>query len=792
MIRLLRNGVLLILTLGLVAVVGLWLALRASLPELDGRIDVAGLDQDVTLERDSAGVVTVSAPDRTALAFGLGFAHAQDRYFQMDLLRRQSAGELAELVGDAALPVDRRNRLHRFRGRARAVVGAMDAATRAVIGAYADGVNAGLDKLGAKPPEYLLLGVTPERWRPEDGILALYSMYLVLNDSRARRDVGRGYSAAAMPAAMFDWMYPTGSEWDAALDGDLPVPAPMPGPDVIDLSEHSLPAVAFKHGDVRADTQGMVGSNNWAVSGRLTVDGRAIVANDMHLGIDAPNIWYRARLLTTGADGIDVSGVTLPGAPFVVAGSNGSIAWAFTNSYGDWTDAVLLRPGESPEHYLTPDGEQAFTVHNEVLSSADGSEETLTIRETIWGPVVPDYNYPDGEIAVSWIAHHARAANVRQLDLERAKNVADALTIASSFGIPPQNFVVGDAEGNIGWTIAGQIPARGGAEKELPDDWSDGSGWQGWIASADYPRIVNPPGDRIWTANSRVVSGRNLELVGDGGYDLGARGRQIRDGLRAKEQFAVKDMLAIHLDDRALFLGRWQQFLLDVLDDDAIASNEARTQFRRLVADWTPRASVESVGYRFVRDFRREVRDRAFDMWTTPVVERFGPDVPLRRSNQFEVPLWQAVNEQPPHLLTKDYASWRDLLLASVDAQIARYAELGSELSDRTWGEHNQSTFAHPLARAVPALGRWLNLPDGALPGDADMPRVQGRRFGASERFAVAPGNEPEGYLHMPGGASGHPLSPYRVAGHEDWVSGNPSSFQPGDARHRLVLTAAP
>lgn len=781
-----RAVVALVLAVVLVAAVA-FLTLRASLPQVDGRAEVRGLSQPVSIERDDYGVPVLRAPDRESLAFATGYAHAQDRFFQMDLLRRRAAGELAELVGPAALPLDRRNRIHRFRSRSAAALRGLAPQQRAVTEAYAAGVNAGLAGLDARPFEYLLLGSEPVAWRAEDTVLVLHSMYLELNDPRVARDLRRGYAALALPEAYFAWLYPEATEWDVPLAGTAPTPAPLPGPDVIDLRAMAAGSAGTRDADAALDAN--IGSNSWAVGGALTADGRAIVANDMHLRIDVPNIWYRARLVQSGSGARDLSGVTLPGTPFVVTGSNGHIAWAFTNSYGDWSDAVVLRPGSAPGTYRSPGGDRAFETHSETIRIANGGSVTIDVRETQWGPVLDDVEYPDGEIAASWIAHHPQAVNVRHLALESLTSAAEALDVANRLGIPPQNFVVGDADGNIGWTIAGRIPRRGAASADRPADWSGGDGWSGWIAAADYPRVLNPEHHRIWTANARVVGGETGALIGNGGYNLGARAAQIRDRLFERDRWSVADMLPIHLDAEARFLFRWRDLLLATLDAEALESAPARAEYRRLVADWVPRASVDSVGYRLLRAFRIEVRARVFDMLTAPVVARFGKDVPRRVSRRFEGPLWQVLNERPAHLLTRDYADWRSLLLAAVDANLAYFAGNHDDgLDRRNWGERNTAAFRHPLSRAVPLLARWLDFPSEPLPGDGHMPRVQRPGFGASERFAVAPGDEAGGYLHMPGGQSAHPLSEYYLKGHDDWASGRPGRFIPGPPASRLRL----
>lgn len=359
-------------------------------------------------------------------------------------------------------------------------------------------------------------------------------------------------------------------------------------------------------------------------------------------------------------------------------------------------------------------------------------------------------------------------------------------------GIPPQNFVTGDAGGNIGWTIAGQIPIRSDYDSTVPADWSEDAGWTGWRAPEEYPRIYNPESGRIWTANARVADAGALEIIGDGGYDLAARSRQIRESLFAADTFEPVDMLGIQYDDRAVFLSRWRELLLETLTDEVVAGDADLREYRRLVEEWLPRAAPESVGYRLVRGFRLEVRSRVFHGLTGPLREEYGDDVNLLISNQFEAPLWELVNERPLHLLSGDYSSWDDLLVTAARANLAYLADrFGATLAERTWGEYNTASIRHPLSRAMPALSEWLDMPREPLNGDNNMPKAQGPGFGASERFSVSPGDEASGIMHMPTGQSGHPLSPYYRDGHEDWVAGRPRPFLPGEAAHTLTLMPA-
>ena len=772
-------------TLLVVAAAGLWLVVRASLPQLDGEVRVDGLAELATIIRDRAGIATIMAGNRRDLAFATGFAHAQDRFFQMDLIRRRAAGELSELVGAATITEDRRTRFHRFRDRAKDVLELASPESRAILESYASGVNAGLDSLGARPFEHFVLGVEPEPWQAEDTVLVVYAMFLQLNDERARKDVRRGYAARALPREVFDWLYPPGTSWDASLMG-APRRESRPPPASV-FSVRDVTSTRPPAGETGKPY--LNGSNNWVVSGALTENGRALMSNDMHLGHDVPNIWYQARLVAGGDRPVSVTGVQLPGTPFISAGSNGNVAWGYTNSYGDWSDAIVVRPGSAPGTYRTPDGDREFDIYREMIYVKDGDPVVLEIHETIWGPVDDSIDYPDGEIAVKWIAHSPVALNLSIIGLETASSVDAALEIAATMGIPPQNFVVGDAGGNIGWTVAGQIPVRNGFDAMIPTDWSRETGWLGWLHPSDYPRIVNPTSGRLWTANARVADAEALDVIGDGGYDLGARASQIRDSLLARSTFRPEDMLEIQYDDRALFLTRWRNLILEILSDEVVSRDPALAEYRELVAGWIPRASSESVGYRLVRAFRLEVQARVFHALTESVRRANGNAIEPLLSNQFEAVLWPLVTEQPMHLLPGNYDSWDELMVAAIRANLAWFEEnFEGGLADRTWGEFNTASIRHPLSRALPMLSPWLDMPADRLNGDVDLPKAQGPAFGASQRFSVSPGDEENGLMQMPTGQSGHPMSDFYRTGHEDWVHGRPSPFLPGAPEHELTL----
>src|SRR5580704_2874972 len=350
--RALKYAGALLALLVLTALLGAYLCLRGSLPRLDGELRGTGLARSVQVTRDARGVPTLTATSRADLAWATGFVHAQDRFFEMDLSRRLAAGELSELVGQAALEQDRRARLFRFRALAREVLAQASPEQRATFAAYTQGVNAGLAALSSRPWEYWLLAQQPSAWHDEDGLLVVYAMWWDLQAGGFRRGIQRLAVDARLggPQCEGGWkcasyfLYPHGTSWDAA-DVSTPeesaAPPAIPGPEALNV--RAAPALAMR--EVLPAATPIPGSNNWAVAGRLTASGAALIANDMHLNQRVPTIWYHARLRLAGQGAqpaVDLNGVTLPGAPLLVAGSNGRVAWGFTNSYGDWLSVQRL------------------------------------------------------------------------------------------------------------------------------------------------------------------------------------------------------------------------------------------------------------------------------------------------------------------------------------------------------------------------------------------------------------------------------------------------------------------
>ncbi|ALZ74627.1 penicillin acylase family protein [Rheinheimera sp. F8] len=770
----------LVLLLAIAAAPGYWMV-HQSLPLYQGQL-TAAVEQQVVSGRDAQGYLSIRAQNRGDAAFALGFAHAQERYFQMDLLRRNSAGELAELFGAAALDFDKKQRMHRFRDRADSILQNLPKLQRDVLERYAAGANAGLQQLGMPPFEYLLLTQQPRPWQPADSLLVIYSMFLDLQGALGKDELAQGALKAAVPLEWYQFLTQHSSEWQAAIDGSEAKALPLPQSPLPALLK-AIPAQAC-HGCGLTDSRD-IGSNNFAVAANASKDGRAILADDMHLGIRVPGTWYKAQMSWTDGDTKhSIAGVTLPGTPAVVAGSNGHIAWGFTNSTADWHDVIALKLDDSGQKYQTPAGLQEFSYNNEVIKVKGEADVVLLVKETQWGPVMPA---PFDKFALRWVGYDRESLNLNLLALEQAKSSADALALAPTIGVPAQNLLVADAKGQIGWTIIGAIPARQLQDWDTPQDWSEGKNyWSGYLTAKDYPQIYAPKDGRLWTANARSVGGDALALLGDGGYDLGARGKQIRDRLFALSQHDEKSLHAIQLDHEALFLKRWQQLLLEVLTPEFVAAQQL-TQYRQWIETDSKAASQDAIGYSLLRAFR----DKTLELMFAPLAGQLeAQQLRLRDLKMVpETPAWAMLQARRDDTLPGSFQSWDALLQQAVlDSVTQLKAQTEGDLSKARWGVLNSAEIQHPLTKALPFLGRWLNMPADPLAGDRHMPRVQLKVHGQSERMVVSPGHEADGILVIPAGQSGHPLSEFYAADHAYWLGEKPLGFLPQAEKYSLQL----
>ena len=773
-----------ILGLGVIGFLLLVMILRASLPPLEGTRTLTGLHAPVVVERDPRGRVTLHATGAEDRAFGLGFVHAQDRFFQMDLLRRAGRGELAALLGPSLADVDRSARRHGLRQIVERAYARCSPRERRILAAYARGVEAGRASLRVRPWEYLLLRQAPRPWRPSDSLAVVVAMFRDLQDENAGRERALAAAEVALPAPWLEFLRPPRQPWEAPIDEEAPPAGRVP-------PSTPLPPVPAE-GDAPGPAEEIParGSNAWAVAAGASRSGRAILANDMHLGLSLPPVWYAVRSVgPADSAGANWVGVTLPGAPSLVVGSNASIAWGFTNSYGDWIDRIALEAvDDDPHRYRSPEGEFELGLRVESIEIAGQARpETLRVRTSPYGPVVEE-DLQGRPVALRWVLHFEGALDLGLHALARCRSVEEALDQAPRCGIPQQNIVVADSAGRIAWTIAGRVPRwpRGLDRNRELSSATTSTRPPAFLDPTEVPRRVLGGDGRLWTANARVGSLREQAVLGDGGYALGARARRIREGLMARTDHDERSMRALQLEVGSEVMARWHQVLMGALEEPA---RTAPAIVASLGAGARPlvEARADAVDYRVVRRFRDRVRRRVMAALTAPA-RAADPQFRWWRLPRLEQPLLVLVQTRPRSFVPPGAQGWEEFLSAQADSTLADIERAAGEGRAR-WGDHNRVHIAHPLARVLPApLRRWLSLPARPAPGDIYVPRVQGPDFGASERLVVAPGHEDEGFLELPGGPSSHPLSAYRRGDFDAWLSGDPLPLLPGPAEHTLRL----
>ena len=766
----------------LVAALVTYVAMRSSLPRAEGMVTLKGLSAPVEIARDALGVPSIRGQSLLDLFRAQGFLHGQERFFQMDFTRRFAAGEFAELLG-LALPADRQIRVHRYRRLAGQALAALPARHREMLQAYSDGVNAGLADLGARPPEYLILQVTPKPWTSEDSILVLFFFFMGLSVNHEMEEK-LGVMDAILPAALFEFLTPSRSRFDAPLMGvgegmSAYQPQPVPGPEAVDLRRSPPPEP--KHDVIRPF--GLVaGSNAWAVAGSKTEDGRAMLANDPHLSLLLPNAWYRAELFWEGRQ---ARGVSLPGMPGITIGATLDLAWGITNSFADQTDWVVIETDpDDPSRYRTPEGLEPFRLVSEDIRVRGQDEpEKLEIRLTRWGPVVSE-DWKGRPLALRSTVQLPGGVNADFLDLILASTVEESLDILKGWNGPALGWMLADSAGRIGWIVNGYLPRRKGFSGKVPRSRVQAQlGWDGPLPEALRPLLANPPDGILFSANNRPGS-RSGEAEVSQAWLSPVRAHRIAERLKAQQKFSEEDFLAIQLDTRSPLHDQARDLVLDLLQEEE--SDPLLARVRRHVQAWNGHADRDQVGFRILEAYYDELMDRVLTPLLAPVLEaeeRFVYNWPLATE-----PLHRILETRPPHLLPAGQQDWpaflRQILLDTVQAIQANEDSPGV---DEPWGAVNRSGIQHPLG-LVPGLGWLFSMPDDPLPGWMGTVRAAAPGYGASLRLVVSPVDPSSGIFHMPGGQSGHFLSSHFGDGHAAWVEGLPAPLQAGRAQSSFTL----
>ncbi|MDE0185341.1 MAG: penicillin acylase family protein [Candidatus Poribacteria bacterium] len=786
MLRIIFTVVLLLLVIAVGGAIFVLVLIRASLPKLDGEARVPGLESPVKITSDRYGIPTIAAQSRLDATLALGYITARDRLWQIDILRRRAAGRLSEILGKGALGFDRSQRTVGFARAAKAIAANLPEDQKEILRSYASGINAYINAAKVLPFEFLILRYRPEPWTVEDSILVILNIFQDLTRHSEEDERMLSVMAASLPPEVAEFLTPDTDDYTTVLLGGKHSHRPIrPIPIEALASVRGASAPTGKSAGL-VQIQPRVGSNNWAAAKSKTSGGRAMVANDMHLGLSVPNIWYRAALRYGD---VEMSGVAMPGVPGVVAGSNGHVAWGFTNISGDFLDLVGLELNpENPEEYMTPAGWNRFEVVNETIRVKGGAAVEHPVKLTIWGPV-SETALMRQPVAIHWTALEPQAVDIGLLHIDEADTLEDAIRVMNRSGGPPLNAAIADNTGRIAWTYCGRTPARKGFDGATSKSWADGkTGWLGYIPPEDLPRVIDPPAGFLVTANNRTLGKDYPHIIGHN-YSNSYRAYRINERLSEMDQITEADMLQLQLDTTSRFYDFYQQLALSVLTNEALANAPDLIDVRRHIEAWNGKAAADSVSYGVLVHFHQRLATDVFTPFLARCKEVDENFVFTWRT--IEPPLRMMLTEQVPELIPDtsypNWEVWIRVKLEEVLQQLYREYHIIA-LDELTWGRINASDITHPLGRRIPVLGKYLNMAQDLQPGGTFCVRVTKPDFGASERFVVSPGRHEDGILHMPGGQSGHPLSRNYRDGHKHWVKGEVHAFLPGPPVHTLML----
>jgi penicillin amidase len=758
-----------------------WLkhCMRDSLPQLDGQLRLRGLAAAVTVRRDQHGVPHIQAASLDDLFMAEGYVIAQDRLWQMDMARRMSAGDTAEILGPSLVEHDRMQRVLLMRETAERIVANLSENDRRYLNDYAHGVNIFIaTHYESLPAEFRLLKYKPQPWQPVDSALIVMGMAQIL-DQRWDSKLDRERVVARLGPTLAASLYPVGSWRDhppTQTVPDLTQPQPFI-PDVpldgtqLSLRRPSLDDLLHLRRLVepaRIGCEGCIpGSNEWAVSGAHTASGKPILSNDMHLDYGIPNIWYEADLQ---APGFHAAGVTFPGTPYIVAGHNDHIAWGFTALYGDLQDLYVEQTNQQDE-YRAPDGAWRPIEHRSETIKVRGSRDvTIDLARTVHGPVITQLiPHENRTIALRWSAYDIPQNSLPIFAVDTAANWSDFRAAMSRWWGPSLNVVYSDDQGHIGYQAVGQIPNRPLGIADIPISDTNHE-WQGYIPFDELPSTLDPVNGILATANARVTPDNYTHAISDEWADP-YRNERIWKWLAAKDKLTPDDMLTLQTDvysevDQELA----QRFAYAI--DHAAGADRRQREAADLMRTWDGSVSAGSAAAAIV-----EAAKSAF--WPMILSPRLGDDWRLYRWSESGFVREQLITGNPPAWLPPGYATWDDFLAAVVKEGLR-----GAPLILKNWryGNAHPIDIEHPLYGHLPWFKRWTGTGRQPWSGDISTVKQSGHTFGPSQRFTIDWINPDAATEDIVMGESGDPLSPYYHDQWYDYYNGKTFSLPFSDA----------
>jgi penicillin G amidase len=759
---------------------------QAALPQLDGQAQAAGLSAPVTVTRDSHGVPTIEAASLEDLFFAQGYVTAQDRLWQMDVMRRFGSGELSEILGEQTLKLDREQRILGLRAAAKKSLTMASSRDHSFFDAYARGVNAYIAMHGNHLPiEFRILGYAPKPWTAEDSVVVANSMVKDLNYHYFFDALNHEKILAKLGPELTADLYVNRSWHDrppTVMREDVNAPEKAPS-DSDDEDDEDAPDNSVTQRNMQSGIEEATpvdGSNDWVVSGAHTVTGKPLLSNDMHLGHQMPNLWYEAHLKSGP---LDVAGVTLPGMPYVIVGHNQRVAWGFTNVGPTVTD-VYIENFNSDGAYQTPKEWLQPEHRMEVIHVKGGPDVNVDVRITRHGPIITELVPGETrQLALRWTLYDG--LRIPFFDVDAAQNWDEFTRAFSQLDAPGQNVVYADVDGNIGYHTTGKVPIRAAGDGSLPVSGADDTHeWTSYIPFDKLPSTYNPPSGIIATANGRITPDDYPHSISME-WEAPWRTARIYHVLESGRKFSAADMLALQMDIHSepdAFAA--ERFVYAV--DHASKPSARVKQAADLMRGWDGRMEASSAAPTIAENAIRELRRLLLEakLGSTPTEKQHDSDSELYKEDEHMNVDWKTYTwlqrsvwlenillHRPKRWLPEKYPNYDELLTAALDAAV-NDPQAPKDLASWHWGRFNAVEIQHPILGRIPLINHWSGPGTKEQSGSGYSVKAVTRYHGPSERFTANLADLDQSTLNTVTGQGGDFLSPYYMDQWKAWCEG--------------------
>ncbi len=733
---------------------------KKAIPDYNQNVELRGLTDEVSVYRDSLAIPHIYAKNELDLYRTVGFVMAQDRMWQMDLLRRVTQGRLAEIFGEDLVKTDLFLRALRIPDKSKMMMTDLSAEQKAALEAFADGVNQYIEQYADKlPPEFSILGYKPDKWEPGNSLNITGYMAWDLAGSAYSAEITLYKIIQAIGLEKAEGLVPNIEERKVVVYPDFKI-----DPKLLEL-KNSIMAEA--ENVEKLGVQVFNGSNNWAISGKKSKTGMPLMSNDMHLGLNAPGIWYQIHEVIEGQ--LNVTGLAVPGEPYVIAGHNENIAWGMTNLYVDDIDLYLetINTQDSSQYFFMGEW-RPLEIRNEVIKIKGGDSVTKVNRFTHRGPIVSGFKKMDQAISMRWIGNDYSNEVRAVCLLNKAANWDEFKDAIRTFNSVSQNIVYADVAGNIGLYAAGGVPIRKGKNYLIKPGETDEFDWTSRVPFDELPYSYNPENGMVSSANNKTVGNDYPYYIGTY-FSQDYRISRIREMLEEKEKLGIEDFKAMLADQNSIMARRYTPDMLKALD--TVGADGSFKKGYAYLSQWdgTMRADevapllFEKTYLNLIKNLLQDDLGNLFDeyYYNTALSRNFMDDFWRTKD-----PSWcddintPDVKETFDNQVEKSYVETL--------AQLSK--ELGPDMTKWTWGSVHKVLFKHQLG-GVALLDKVFGLNRGPYPIGGSFHTVSPYSYsfetpftadhGSSHRHIFDPSNWDKSLTIIPTGESGIPASDF-------------------------------